>query len=126
MVTIMKPGHTGFKRFIYATRFSWQGLRAAWRQESAVRQELAVIAVGLVCTAILPVTAVEATLLVGSLLLVLIVELLNTAVESVVDRISDDIHPLSGQAKDLGSAAVLISTVVAAFTWIMLALPKIL
>lgn len=126
MVTIMKPGYTGFKRLIYATRFSWQGLRAAWRQESAVRQELAVIAVGLVCTAILPVTAVEATLLVGSLLLVLIVELLNTAVESVVDRISDDIHPLSGQAKDLGSAAVLISTVVAAFTWIMLALPKIL
>jgi diacylglycerol kinase (ATP) len=122
----MKPGYTGFKRLIYATRFSWQGLRAAWRQESAVRQELAVIAVGLVCTAILPVTAVEATLLVGSLLLVLIVELLNTAVESVVDRISDDIHPLSGQAKDLGSAAVLISTVVAAFTWIMLALPKIL
>ena len=104
-----KPGNTGLRRIVNATFFSFAGFRAAWRDEAAFRQE-ALLCLVLVPTAFwLGRTAVERSLLIGSCLLVLIVELLNTGIENVVDRVGQEHHRLSGQAKDLGSAAVFTS-----------------
>jgi diacylglycerol kinase (ATP) len=104
-----KPGNTGLRRIVNATFFSFAGLRAAWRHEASFRQEV------LLCVVLVPTgvwlgrTAVERALLIGSCLLVLIVELLNSGIEAVVDRVGVEHHELSGQAKDLGSAAVFFS-----------------
>lgn len=113
-----KPeGNTGLTRLINATRFSWQGLRATARHEDAFLQEL------LASVALIPLafwlgeTGIEKALLIGSWLLVLIVELLNTAVESAIDRIGNESHELSGRAKDQGSAAVLIALINAVMVW---------
>lgn len=107
----------GVGRLVAAARNSWQGLKLAWRLEAAFRQELWLVALLLPVALGLPLTAIERVLLIGSLLLVLIVELLNSAVEAVVDRVSLDYHELSGRAKDIGSAAVLITLLLAALTW---------
>lgn len=112
-----KPETTGFKRIINAFGFSLLGLRAAFKNESAFRQELAF------CVILIPVsfwlgqTTVERALLIGALLLVLIVELVNSAIEAIVDRIGSDHHELSGRAKDIGSAAVLLSLVNSTIIW---------
>ncbi len=107
----------GLRRLVAATGFSMAGLSAAWSSEEAFRQE-AVLAVFLLPGAlVLGSNTVERLLLAGSVLLVLIVELLNTAVEYTVDRIGTDHHDLSGRAKDLGSAAVLLSLLLAGLTW---------
>jgi diacylglycerol kinase (ATP) len=107
----------GLKRLLAATGFSLTGIRTAWQSEEAFRQE-AVLALLLLPTAWwLGTTAVERLMLAGSVLLVLIVELLNTAVEYTVDRIGTDHHELSGRAKDIGSAAVLLSLLLWALTW---------
>lgn len=113
--------HTGLRRIINATFFSLAGLRAAWAHEAAFRQEclLALVLVPLGCW--LGQTAVERSLLVGTVLLVLIVELLNSAVETAVDRIGLDHHRLSGRAKDQGSAAVLLCLCLAALVWGLIA-----
>jgi diacylglycerol kinase (ATP) len=116
-----KPGNTGLRRIINATLFSMAGFRAAWRDEAAFRQE------ALLCVVLVPTgfwlgqTAVERALLIGSCLLVLIVELLNSGIEAVVDRVGAEHHRLSGQAKDLGSAAVLLSLVLVLVIWGLLA-----
>jgi diacylglycerol kinase (ATP) len=116
-----KPGNTGFRRIINATFFSMAGFRAAWRDEAAFRQEL------LLCVVLVPAgfwlgrTAVERSLLIGSCLIVLIVELLNTGIENVVDRVGSEQHRLSGQAKDLGSAAVFTSLVLTLVIWGLIA-----
>ena len=116
-----KPGNTGLRRIVNATFFSFAGLAAAWRNESAFRQEL------LLCVVLVPAglwlgrTAVERALLVGSCLLVLIVELLNSGLESVVDRIGEEPHALSGRAKDLGSAAVFVALVLTLVVWSLIA-----
>jgi len=111
-------GKRGLQRLINASRYSRDGLIEAWRNEDAFRQEVA-LAVILVPLALwLPVTIVERILLVGVLLIVLIVELLNSAVEVAVDRDSFEINSLGKRAKDLGSAAVLLALVLAAGTWI--------
>jgi diacylglycerol kinase (ATP) len=116
-----KPGNTGLRRIVNASTFSITGLRAAWRHEASFRQEV------LLCLVLLPAglwlgqTAVERSLLIGSCLLVLIVELLNSAIEAVVDRIGLEPHPLAGQAKDLGSAAVLLSLVLVLVIWASIA-----
>ncbi|MCK6370473.1 MAG: diacylglycerol kinase [Gammaproteobacteria bacterium] len=116
-----KSQHRGLRRLTAATACSAAGLRAAWRHEEAFRQEL-VMTVALVPGALwLGQTLSERVLLVGSCLLVLIVELLNSAIEAVVDRVSHDHHELSAQAKDMGSAAVLISLVLAAAVWLAVA-----
>lgn len=113
----MKPGHTGIMRLFYATQFSWQGLIAAWKNEAAFRQEV-VFLLPLACaTFLLPVSRVEHVLLIASLMLVIIVELLNSAIEAVVDRIGSEHHELSGRAKDIGSAAVFVAIGVAFMTW---------
>ncbi|SEN11553.1 diacylglycerol kinase [Halomonas caseinilytica] len=122
----MKPGHTGLRHLVHSTRYSFKGLKAAYRYESAFRQELGL------CLVLIPLAwwigeaPVEWLLLVGSCLLVLIVELLNTAVESVVDRIGPERHKLSGRAKDIGSAAVMLALVFAGLTWGLLLWDKFL
>ena len=121
-----KPGNTGIKRIILATRFSAQGLSYAWRQESAFRQEVALAVILSPFAMWLGNNPLEKTLLIVSLLLVLIVELLNSAVEATVDRISDKQHKLAGSAKDMGSAAVLISLVIVVIVWSAVAYKKFL
>lgn len=112
-----KPGATGIKRIIDATGYSIRGLTAAFKHESAFRQELA-LAVILAPVAIYAgQTNVERSILIGSLLLVLIVELLNSAIEAIVDRVGHEHHELSGQAKDIGSAAVFVSLANVVIIW---------
>ncbi len=116
-----KPGATGLNRIVNATGYSLKGLAAALRHESAFRQELALCAVLVPVAVWLGRDAVEWSLLVGSLLLVLIVELLNSAVEAVVDRIGNERHELAGRAKDLGSAAVFVSLLNVVVIWGLIA-----
>ena len=111
-------GQRGWRRLVNATRYSRDGLIAAWRHEDAFRQEVVIAAVLLPVALLLPLPAVEKLLLIGSLLLVLIVELLNTAVEAAVDRDSLAINELGKRAKDYGSAAVMLALVLAGLTWI--------
>jgi diacylglycerol kinase (ATP) len=104
-------------RILYAFVYSFRGFRDAWIHESAFRQEV-VLAVVLIPAAFwLGETAVEQILLIGCVALVLIVELLNSAVEASINRIGTELHPLSGRAKDMGSAAVLVSLTFALFVW---------
>ncbi|WP_336797107.1 diacylglycerol kinase [Erwinia aphidicola] len=116
---------TGLTRIIKAAGYSWKGLRAAWQHEAAFRQEAiaAIVAIGVALW--LDVDAITRVLLVGSVVLVIIVEVLNSAVEAVVDRIGSEIHPLAGRAKDMGSAAVLLTILLAVFVWIMLLVPHL-
>lgn len=112
-----KQGKRGLRRLIDAAGYSAAGLAVAWRGEEAFRQEV-LMAVVLVPLALwLGQSNLERLLLVASWLVVMIVEILNTAVEATVDRISDEQHRLSGQAKDLGSAAVFLSLLLAALVW---------
>ncbi len=115
--TILKPGKTGIRRILDATGYSLQGLKAAWINEAAFRQELVLTLVLSIAAFLLPVTMLERTMMISSLLLVVIVELINSAIEAVVDRVSDDWHELSGRAKDIGSAAVFVALVLALFVW---------
>ncbi|HHD56895.1 MAG TPA: diacylglycerol kinase [Desulfobulbaceae bacterium] len=108
---------TGITHFIQALGWSIKGFGSAFKHEAAFRQELILFCILAPLAFRAGHNGVERTLLLGSMFLVLVVELLNTAVESVVDRISQDIHPLSGRAKELGSAAVCISLLNAACTW---------
>jgi diacylglycerol kinase (ATP) len=105
------------KRLVRAFGYSLKGLRAAYRKESAFRQELILTAVLIPLGLWLGRTAVERALLIGSVLLVLVVELLNSAVEATVDRGGKDWDKLAGRAKDMGSAAVLIALLLVATTW---------
>lgn len=120
----MASNNRGLRRVLLAAKYSWQGFRTAYRKEEAFRQEtwLAVVAIPL--GLYLAEGGVERSLLVGSILLVLIVELLNTGIENVVDRVGMDPHKLSGRAKDMGSAAVFASLVLAAFVWGSILLPR--
>jgi diacylglycerol kinase (ATP) len=113
----MKSHAKGLHRWVSATKSSWQGLRAGLATEAALRQELLAVVVLLPVALLWDVSAAERALLIISLLLVFIVELLNTAVEVVVDRIGADFHELSGKAKDLASAAVLFALLAAILVW---------
>lgn len=114
---VMANNTTGLTRIIKAAGYSWKGFRAAWINEAAFRQEgvAAIVAVAVACW--LDVDAITRVLLIGSVLLVMIVEILNSAIEAVVDRIGSDFHELSGRAKDMGSAAVLLAIIIALITW---------
>ena len=114
-----KTGVTGIKRIINATGYSMKGLRAAFKHESAFRQETALLIILLPIAILLGQNIVDYSILIGSLLLVIIVELLNSAVEAVVDRIGDEHHKLAGRAKDIGSAAVFVSLVNVVVIWSM-------
>jgi diacylglycerol kinase (ATP) len=113
-------GETGLRRIVSATRNSFVGIGDALRHEDAFRQELILAAVLLPLALFMQVTPVEKALLIGSVLLVLIVELLNSAVEATVDRISFENHRLAKRAKDIGSAAVLLALVNAAAVWALI------
>lgn len=118
-------GAQGLRRLINAFNYSRQGLRAAWQHEAAFREECLLALVGLPLAFWLGQDGVERALLAGSVLFVLIVELLNSALEAVVDRISLETHPLSGRAKDIGSAAVLLALGLAALVWGSILLPRL-
>ena len=114
-----KTGVTGLKRIINAFGYSMKGLRAAFKNESAFRQETALLVVLLPIAILLGQNIVDYSILIGSLLLVIIVELLNSAIEAVVDRVGDEHHELAGRAKDIGSAAVFVSLVNVVVIWSM-------
>ena len=108
------------RRLINATRYSYQGLRYAWANEAAFRYEVYLLIVALPAAWFLGKGAVERALLIGSVLMVVVVEIINSAIETTVDRIGKEHHELSGRAKDLGSAAVFSSIVVAMIVWLIL------
>jgi diacylglycerol kinase (ATP) len=118
-------GKKGLIRIVHALFNSLAGLQDAWRNESAFRQEviLAVILVPVAC--FVNVSNAERAILIGSVLLVMIVELLNTGVEAAIDRISFDHHSLSKRAKDIGSAAVFVSLVLCAIVWFLILPPAL-
>lgn len=113
-------GKTGVIRIVHAFFNSLAGLRDAWRHESAFRQEVLLAAVLIPGACVAPATPVEKALLIGSVLLVVIVELLNSSVEAAIDRISFDHHSLSRRAKDIGSAAVFVALVLLAIVWALI------
>ena len=113
----MANNTTGLTRIIKAAGYSWKGFRAAWVNEAAFRQEGVASVVSIITACWLDVDAITRVLLISSVLLVMIVEILNSALEAVVDRIGSEYHELSGRAKDMGSAAVLLAIFVAVMTW---------
>ena len=113
----MKPGATGITRLVKAFGYSMQGFVAAWRNEAAVRQEAAATLVLVPLALWLGGSGVERALLIGSWLLVPLTELLNSAIEAIVDLCSPEPHELAGRAKDIGSAAVLLAIFMAATIW---------
>jgi diacylglycerol kinase (ATP) len=110
-------GKQGVARLIAALGYSRDGLAAAWRHEAAFREEVALAAVAIPLAFYLGRSGVERALLVASILLVLIVEMLNSALEAIVDKASPERHELAKRAKDMGSAAVLFSLISAAVVW---------
>ncbi len=112
--------NTGFIRVIKAAGYSWKGLKAGWQHEAAIRQELLALVPAVIIAFSLSFSAIERILLIGSVVLVVVIELLNSAIEAVVDRIGTEYHVLSGRAKDMGSAAVLVTSLLGLFIWIML------
>ena len=110
-------GKTGLTRLWNALGYSREGLCAAWKNEAAFREEVLLACVAIPLALYLGNTGVERALLLGSILLILIVEILNSAVEAVVDKASPEKHELAKRAKDMGSAAVLLSLVFAATVW---------
>lgn len=115
---------SGLARIARATGYSWAGLRAAWRHEAAFRQE---VFVGLPLVLAAPWLApgrVEAALMIASIVLVWVVELLNSGLEWIADSVSAEHHPLLGRAKDLGSAAVMLAIVLAAIVWLLMLWPR--
>lgn len=114
----MKTGQTGFKRIINATIYSWQGLKAAFQYEAAFRQELFVFFALVPLAFWLASNSIELVVLISCLFLILICEIINSAIEAVVDRQGDEIHPLAGRAKDMGSAAVFLALLNACICWL--------
>ena len=117
MTTIERPKLAGTRRLLLAFVNSWKGFRGAFRNEAAFRQEVALAVVLLPLGVYLGKSPIEKALLISSVLLVLVVELLNTGIETVVDRIGLERHELSGLAKDVGSTAVLLSFGVLVVIW---------
>ncbi|OWW19160.1 diacylglycerol kinase [Noviherbaspirillum denitrificans] len=117
---------SGVKRIYAAFLYSMHGFRTAWKSEHAFRQELVLVVPGVVVALLLPVSVLEKIALIAVLMLVLIVELINSAIEAVVDRISFERHPLSKNAKDFGSAAVFLALALAGLTWLLIAGPLLI
>ena len=115
---------TGFAHLVQATGYSLKGLRVAWG-ETAFRQELGFAVVLIPLAFVVGKTLVETALLIATLLIVLIAELVNSAIEVIVDRIGPERHELSGQAKDLGSAAVMIALILVPTVWTLVLLARL-
>lgn len=111
-------GKTGFKRLRNAFHYSKDGFIAAYQSEEAFRQEFWLLVVGVIIALLLPISLLQTAALIGALLLLLIVEILNSAIEAAIDRIGPEIHPLSKRAKDMGSCAVLMACFLAAIIWL--------
>ncbi len=112
-----KTGATGLTRIMNAAGYSWLGLKAAYQHEAAFRQELALTSILIPIAIYFGETLADKAVLIASLLFILLVEILNSAIEAVVDRHGDETHELSGRAKDMGSAAVLLAFVIVGLTW---------
>ena len=113
-----KTGATGIRRIINAAGYSWLGFKAAFKHEAAFRQELALCIVLVPAALYFGPTRSDKAILVASLVFILLVEILNSALEAVVDRHGDEIHPLAGRAKDMGSAAVFLAFVFTGLIWL--------
>lgn len=114
---------SGLKRIAGAITYSFEGFRMAWKSEHAFRQELMVVVPATIVALALPIRPVEKLALIGVLVLVLIVELINSAIEAAIDRISFERHQLSKNAKDFGSAAVFLACSLAVATWAVILFP---
>lgn len=112
-----KTGATGITRIINAAGYSWLGLKAAYKHEAAFRQEFWLAVVAIPAALYLGESTLDKCLLIASIFLILLVEILNSAIEAVVDRFGDEHHELSGRAKDMGSAAVLLAFITAGIIW---------
>ena len=112
-----KTGATGFTRIINAAGYSWLGFKAAYKHEAAFRQELWLCIVLTAVALYFGQGYAEKAVLIASLIFILLIEILNSALEAVVDRFGDEIHPLAGRAKDMGSAAVFLAFIVAGLIW---------
>lgn len=112
-----KTGATGITRIINAVGYSWLGFKAAYQHEAAFRQELALSAVLTPVALYFGPSYADKAVLIASLVFILLIEILNSALEAVVDRHGDEIHPLSGRAKDMGSAAVMLAFIIAGLIW---------
>ena len=108
---------SGLQRIVAATGYSIEGLQSAWRSEHAFRQELVVVVIGTIAALLLPVSIFQKLFLISTMVFILIIELINSAIEAVVDRVSLERHPLSKNAKDFGSAAVLLAVVISVAAW---------
>jgi diacylglycerol kinase (ATP) len=117
---------SGAKRIYAAFFYSMAGFRMAWKSEHAFRQELFLAGPAAIAALLLPVSPIEKLALIGVLVLLLIIELINSSIEAVVDRISFELHPLSKNAKDFGSAAVMLALLLAVATWVVILLPLVL
>lgn len=117
----MKPGKTGIARLIAATGYSISGIRACWRHEAAFRQEVVLALVLLPASFFIAKSAIQWLLLISPVFLLLMVELLNSAIEVVVDRIGAEHHELSGRAKDIASASVFLCLFLIAISWAVIA-----
>lgn len=113
----MANQNKGLTRIIKAGGYSYKGIRAAWINEAAFRQAIVTL-VAIILSFFIDVSGLERILLIGSVVLVVILELVNSAIEAVVDRIGSEYHELSGRAKDMGSAAVLLAIILGLFTWV--------
>lgn len=116
----MKPGKAGFSRILDATVYSIKGFRAAYQHEAAFRQELTMAVIGIPLAAWLARDGIQFLILAVPLLFLLLVELANSAIESVVDRIGEEHHELSGRAKDMGSATVFMALSICGLCWIVI------
>lgn len=116
----MANDNTGLTRVVKAAGYSWKGFHAAWKNEAAFRQESVISGIAIIIAFCLDVDAVTRVLLIGSVLMIVVTEILNSAIEAVVDRIGLERHELSGRAKDMASAAVLLAIIIALFTWVSL------
>ena len=112
-----KTGETGLTRIINAAGYSWLGFKAAFKHEAAFRQELGLALVLTPVAIYYGPSYADKALLIASLVFILLVEILNSALEAVVDRFGDEQHELSGRAKDMGSAAVLLAFIVSGLIW---------
>ena len=119
----MKSKDTGGVRILKAFGYSWAGFVATWKTEIAFRQDIFIFFLGTLLLCFLPVSVVEILFLWGALAFILFAELVNTAIETVVDRISDEYHLLSKKAKDIGSLLVCLSCIYAFIVWALIVLP---
>lgn len=114
----------GFRRLVMAFVYSWQGLCSAWREESAFRQELALSLLAVPAALYFGRNGLERAALIAPVFLILIVELLNSSIEAIVDRVGTDPHPLAGIAKDMGSAAVMLSFLLLGGVWLLILMDR--